>query len=114
MICIYKINPEGKHTNWTRMCVNIPIHALWVILHSFIVQCIILFYSKGNVLSENDVQILNIVLAEHLSKLKETGLILKQDNRITKEEVVIHLKKIDQYESAEILSKSKGKVLYIK
>ena len=76
------------------------------------VQCIILFYSKGNVLSENDVQILNIVLAEHLSKLKESGLNLNQDNCITKEEVVIHLKKIDQHESANILNESKGKVLY--
>ena len=57
---------------------------------------------------------LNVVLAEHLPKLMESGLNLNQDNHITKEEVVMHLQKIDQHEFAKILSESNGKILTIK
>ena len=53
---------------------------------------------------------LNIVLAEHLPKLMESGLNLNQDNRITKEEVVMHLQKINQHEFAKILSETNGKI----
>ena len=53
---------------------------------------------------------LNIVLAEHLPKLMESGLNLNKDNCITKEEVVMHLHKIDQHEFAKILSESNGKI----
>ena len=67
------------------------------------------FYLKGNILTESDIRILNIVLAEHLSKLKENDFNLNQDEHITKEEVVLHLEKIDQYEFAKILSENKGK-----
>ena len=70
------------------------------------------FNLKGNVLTKSDIQILNIVLAEHLSKLEDSNLNLNQDDhpRITKEEVVIHLQKIEQHEFARILSESKGNV----
>ena len=65
------------------------------------------------VLTENDIQILKIVLAEHLLKLEESGLDLNENNCITKEEVVIHLKKIDQHAFAVILGEEKGKVLSV-
>ena len=62
----------------------------------------------GNVLTERDIRILAVVLAKHLPNLQKSGLNLKQGVRITKEEVVIHLRKIDQRELAEILSEDKG------
>ena len=74
---------------------------------------IVFFLFKGNVLSESDIQILNIVLAEQLPKLKESGLSLTHDNRITKEEVVMHLQKIDQHDFAKIL-RNEGKISSIK
>ena len=72
-----------------------------------------MYIFKGNVLTESEIQILNIVLAEHLSNLEEIGLHLNQDNRITKEEVVIHLQKVDN-ELAKILSENNGKISSIK
>ena len=68
---------------------------------------------KGNILTESEIQILNIVLAKQVPKLKEIGLNLNQDNRITKEEVVIHLQKVND-ELAKILSKNNGKIKYLK
>ena len=64
----------------------------------------------GNLLPESDVRILAVILIEHLHSLKEYGLNLKQGERITKEEVVMHLRKIDQHELAEILRKDSGKI----
>ena len=51
-------------------------------------------------------------MAEHLSKLKDSGLNLNQDDHphITKEEVVIHLQEIEQHAFAKILSENKGKI----
>ena len=62
----------------------------------------------GNILTERDIRILAVVLAKHLPYLQNSGLNLKQGVRITKEEVVIHLRKIDRRELAEILSEDKG------
>ena len=71
---------------------------------------VLFYFFKGNVLTESDIKVLNVVLAGHLPKLMESGLNLNQDNRITKEEVVMHLQKIDQHEFAKILSESNGKI----
>ena len=62
-----------------------------------------------NVLTESDLRILNIVLVEHLPKLKERGLNLDHIISITKEEVVKCLQQIDQHSLADILSKNQGK-----
>ena len=62
-------------------------------------------------LTKNDVQILSIVLAEHLPILKEKGLNLQDDATVTKEKVVIFLRLIGQHELARILSESDGKSL---
>ena len=67
----------------------------------------------GNILTESEIQILNDVLAKHLTKLKENGLDLNQDYHITKEEVVIQLQKLDD-ELANILSKKNGNISSIK
>ena len=71
-----------------------------------------ILHDVGNSLTESDLRILNIVLAEHLPKLKESGLSLDYPHT-TKEEVVTHLQKIDQHEFAEILSETRGKILSI-
>ena len=65
-------------------------------------------------LTESDIRILNIVLAEYLPKLKKHDLNLDQDHqdnhpRVTKEEVVTCLWKIGQNEFAKILEKNNGK-----
>ena len=64
---------------------------------------------SGNLLSESDIQVLALVLSEYLTNLEKSGLSLKQGERITKEEVVVQLRKINQHELAEILSKDRGK-----
>jgi hypothetical protein len=53
-------------------------------------------------------------LAEHLRNLKEHRVNLNQGKRITKEQVVIHLQKIDQQELAKILREDNGKTSSIK
>jgi hypothetical protein len=70
-------------------------------------------FFKGNLLTENDIRIAALVLAGHLPELEESGLNLNQGERITKEEVVIHLRNIDQHELAKILSREKGMILYM-
>ena len=53
-------------------------------------------------------------MAKHLPKLKESGLNLDDPHiMITKEEVVTHLRNIDQHEFAEMLSETRGKTLSI-
>jgi hypothetical protein len=68
------------------------------------------FCFQGNILTESDIRILAVILAEHLRNLKEQGLNLNEGERITKKEVVIHLQNIDQQELAEILSQDSGKI----
>ena len=63
----------------------------------------------GNLLSESDIRILAVILTEHLDNLKESGLKFNEGERISKEQVVMHLKKIVQDELAEILRKDGGK-----
>ena len=71
--------------------------------------CINLF-CQGNVLIESDIRVLALVLSEYLPNLERSGLNLKQDNiRITKEELVMHLRNIDQHELADIFSEDDGK-----
>ena len=71
-------------------------------------------------LTENDLQILNTALAEHLPELKEKGLNLYQEDQlsnqdgltpapITKEKVVTFLHQINQHDLAKILSEKNGK-----
>ena len=72
-----------------------------------------LLHYTGNILTESEIKILKIVLAEHLSNLEKNGLYLNQNNHITKEEVVIHLQKVDD-ELAKILSGNNGKISSIK
>ena len=69
----------------------------------------ILFY-QGNILSENYTRVLALVLSEYLPKLEESGLDLKQDIHITKEELVMHLRNIDQHQLAKIFSEDNGKI----
>ena len=67
----------------------------------------------GHLLTETELRILNIALAEHLRKLEKSGLNLNLDhqhNIITKEEVVTHLQKFGQQELAKILSEDRGKL----
>ena len=67
------------------------------------------FFFQGNILTESDIRILNLILSEHLTNLEKSGLSLEQSKRITKEEVVMHLRKIDQHKLAELLSEDNGK-----
>lgn len=60
----------------------------------------------GNLLSESDIRILAVILAEHL---KGSGLNLNQGEHIPKEKVVMHLKNISQHKLAEILREDGGK-----
>ena len=69
----------------------------------------ILFY-QGNILSESNTRVLALVLSEYLPNLEESGLDLKQDIRITKEELVMHLRNIDQHQLAKIFSEDNGKI----
>ena len=55
-------------------------------------------FFQGNILTESDIRVLDLVLTMHLTNLEKSGLSLKQGKRITKEEVVMHLKDIDQHE----------------
>lgn len=69
------------------------------------------FLTAGNLLSKSDIRILKIALAEHLLKLKDSGLDLNRndDPYITKEEVVMYLREIDN-RFAKILSE-RGRAL---
>ena len=62
-------------------------------------------------LTKSDLRILNIALAEHWHKLKESGINLNQGDhpRITKEVVIIGLLQVGQQELSRILRKDKGK-----
>ena len=75
----------------------------------YAISSCILFY-QGNVLTESDTRVLALVLSEYLPNLEESGLNLEQDIRITKEELVMHLRKIDKNELVEIFSKDNGKI----
>ena len=68
-----------------------------------------ILFCQGNVLTESDVRVLALVLSEYLPNLERSGLNLKPDIRITKEELVMHLRKIDQHELAKIFSEDDGK-----
>ena len=71
-------------------------------------SCIL--FCQGNVLTESDIRVLALVLSEYLPNLEGSGLNLKQDNiHITKEELVMHLRNIDQHQLAEIFSEDNGK-----
>ena len=67
--------------------------------------------SGENLLSESDLRILNIVLVEHLPKLKGIGLDLDHNITlfITKQEVIKCLQQVGQQSLADILSKYQGK-----
>ena len=62
-------------------------------------------------LTKSDLRILKIALAEHLHKLEESGINLKQGDhpRITKEVVIIGLLQVGQQELSRILRQNKGK-----
>ena len=75
--------------------------------HSSVVRYNYIF-TVANFLTESDVRILNIVLAEHLPKL-EVNLNPDDHPPLTKEEVVTGLQSIGQNEFAKILSGKGGK-----
>ena len=63
-----------------------------------------------NPLTESNLQILKVVLAEHIVTLEEKGLNLSQDDSpVTKEMVVKVLHQIGQQELAKILNEDNGK-----
>ena len=72
---------------------------------------VIFFHCIGdNLLTESDLQILKIVLVEHLPKMEKI-LNLDQDDpsTITKKKVIKCLQQVDQHDFADILKENQGK-----
>ena len=119
-MCYYKVTISylfNINFNSSRGCAQITetLGILYFLCNYVLVCSIIEFFITDNALTESDVRILNIVLAEYLPMLKDSGLNLNQEDHphITKDELVMHLEKIND-EFAKILSESKGKISSIK